>query len=263
MTNIHTQKIERERTDDKSVFSFNRMLFRYRYALKFFKPGSVLDIGCGYAYGADFFRDFRYTGIDYFDEAVATASRLHPEATFRAMKVPPLAFPDSSFTNIVCAEMIEHVETQEAIPLLKECYRVLEPGGILFLSTPNGENRLQKSPDHFIEYTTGQMEGMIRKTDFKILHRGGLSLDIVPNRYANTRSHRIRGRLYRMATGGTVPNESMPKQNPGSNGGLMAGIRRLLKGPLRLSLVLAAKGIIYAGYAFPSKAEYQIWVCVK
>ncbi len=46
-----------------------------------------------------------------------------------------LSFPDGHFDIVLCLEGIEHVENPLA--LLREFYRVLVPGGVLILSTPN------------------------------------------------------------------------------------------------------------------------------
>lgn len=50
----------------------------------------------------------------------------------------PQPFSDGSFDLVICCEGIEHLEHQYAF--VKECNRVLAPGGSLVLSTPNGTN---------------------------------------------------------------------------------------------------------------------------
>ena len=47
----------------------------------------------------------------------------------------PLPFRDASFDALVCMEGIEHFEDQTGF--LRECARVLKPGGRLILTTPN------------------------------------------------------------------------------------------------------------------------------
>jgi len=47
----------------------------------------------------------------------------------------PLPYRDKTFDYVCCTEVIEHVENPFA--LLREFWRVLEDGGLLFLSTPN------------------------------------------------------------------------------------------------------------------------------
>jgi SAM-dependent methyltransferase len=53
----------------------------------------------------------------------------------RADACAPLPFRDASFDALVCMEGIEHFEDQTGF--LRECARVLKPGGRLILTTPN------------------------------------------------------------------------------------------------------------------------------
>lgn len=55
----------------------------------------------------------------------------------------PFPFPDSSFDFILCEHMIEHVSLGDARALLSECRRVLRPGGVLRLITPDLDRLLQ------------------------------------------------------------------------------------------------------------------------
>ncbi|HEX9395520.1 MAG TPA: class I SAM-dependent methyltransferase [Burkholderiales bacterium] len=47
----------------------------------------------------------------------------------------PLPYADSEFDVVTCSEVIEHLENFRA--LLREAHRVLKPGGLLVLTTPN------------------------------------------------------------------------------------------------------------------------------
>src|SRR5438309_2952558 len=47
----------------------------------------------------------------------------------------PLPFPDREFSLVTCVETIEHVENFRAV--VREAFRVLEPGGHVVFTTPN------------------------------------------------------------------------------------------------------------------------------
>jgi len=51
----------------------------------------------------------------------------------------PLPFGDEEFDYILCQDILEHLEY---IPVLKDIYRILEPGGILEIRVPHFTSRL-------------------------------------------------------------------------------------------------------------------------
>lgn len=54
-----------------------------------------------------------------------------------------LPFPSDSCTSIFCEHVIEHLSRIDTERLLAECYRVLEPGGVARVSTPDAERYLK------------------------------------------------------------------------------------------------------------------------
>ena len=54
-----------------------------------------------------------------------------------------LPFPDSTCSAIFSEHVIEHLSKDDAVRLLSECYRVLRPGGVLRISTPDAETYLR------------------------------------------------------------------------------------------------------------------------
>lgn len=57
-----------------------------------------------------------------------------------------IPYPDGSAAHVYSSHMIEHLSRWQAADLLKECHRVLAPGGILRLATPD----LQMLVDHYV-----------------------------------------------------------------------------------------------------------------
>lgn len=60
-----------------------------------------------------------------------------PEADQHLDLRKPLPFDDGSAEFIVNEHFIEHVTRDQAVAILRECHRVLAPGGVLRLSTPD------------------------------------------------------------------------------------------------------------------------------
>jgi SAM-dependent methyltransferase len=92
-------------------------------------PGLLLDIPAGSSPIATGARALGWcvVGLDLF--------RSPAFAGVQADACAPLPFRDGAFDALVSLEGIEHFENQAAF--LRECARVLRPGGCLILSTPN------------------------------------------------------------------------------------------------------------------------------
>jgi len=54
-----------------------------------------------------------------------------------------LPFQDGSCRAILMEHLIEHLPREEGVNLVAECHRVLEPGGIVRISTPDAEKYLR------------------------------------------------------------------------------------------------------------------------
>lgn len=61
------------------------------------------------------------------------------------------SLPDSTFDCVVAVEVLEHVERDDLF--VKEVYRVLKPGGVFVMTTPNGDFVKNTNPDHVRHYT--------------------------------------------------------------------------------------------------------------
>ena len=54
-----------------------------------------------------------------------------------------LPFQDNSCQAVFSEHMIEHISRDDGVKLLRECYRVLEPGGVVRMSTPDAGRYLR------------------------------------------------------------------------------------------------------------------------
>ena len=90
------------------------------------------------------------------------------------------SYPSGSFDMVYSGESIEHITRREAEQVLAEARRVLKPGGILALDTPNANlTRLQQEafidPDHKYEYRHAEMAAMLRGNGFVIERAMGIN----------------------------------------------------------------------------------------
>ena len=64
--------------------------------------------------------------------------------------------PDASFDLVIAVEVLEHVEDDALF--VRQVHRVLKPGGIFFMTTPNGDFvKNASNPDHRRHYTRSQL----------------------------------------------------------------------------------------------------------
>jgi dolichol-phosphate mannosyltransferase len=105
---------------------------RYKVTAAFMEEGlSTLEVGCGT--GRMFFAHPDHIGLDMDIRKTRFLGQWkYQVVTGDASALP---FPDGSFEQLICQEVVEHSTQTEEI--FSEFSRVLKPGGVLVLSTPD------------------------------------------------------------------------------------------------------------------------------
>jgi 2-polyprenyl-3-methyl-5-hydroxy-6-metoxy-1,4-benzoquinol methylase len=131
-------------------------IYRYRFATDFVGGKRVLDIACGEGYGTDALLKAGATsviGMDISEEVCAHARNKYGiDARPGDAENIPLA--DQSVDVIVSFETVEHISSPAAF--LDECVRVLAPGGLLIISTPN--KKVFSGAGQHIEFHCSEMD---------------------------------------------------------------------------------------------------------
>lgn|SRR5574341_142886 len=127
------------------------------------------------------------SGVDISEEAIrlARGNDTLRGVTLKVGSGDKLPFDGEAFDVVTVVEVLEHV--QDKVQFLREVYRVLRPGGLCLVTTPNKESlalRLQcvviaslrslfgRKGDKDIFSSAGEVESMAHETGFEVQNPG-------------------------------------------------------------------------------------------
>lgn len=143
----------------------------------------ALDIGC--AKGA-LVKALLEAGIDAYGADVSdyaiSESPVRHRLSWVDVQSEPLPYPDESFDLVITLETVEHLEHPDR--LLREAFRVLQPGGLFYLTTPSIKKPTDTDPTHIGIRPRVEWWRMMREIGF-----------LVPSREAR---RRFRAAFFRM-----------------------------------------------------------------
>ena len=144
-------------------------LHRYSFAQQFVGKKDVLELGCGEGYGTYSLSKSANSiiGIDIDEKTIHHAQKkyINDNLEFQIGSVTELPEFNKKFDVIICFEVIEHIE--EHTKLLKSIKNLLNPSGILLISTPNtdvySKNKSSKNPHHVKELSLDELNKLFKK----------------------------------------------------------------------------------------------------
>lgn len=148
-----------------------RLLTPYLQAPQWVR-GRLLEVGCGEGRGIEHLLPGTesYTAIDKIEAAIEALRQRFPQGKFVAGHLPPLPFADNSFDAVVSFQVIEHIEDDAFF--LRELHRVLMPGGVALVTTPNRKLTLSRNPWHVREYLAGELLEIARRIFSQVEMKG-------------------------------------------------------------------------------------------
>jgi len=141
---------------------------RYHFAALAARGARVLDVASGEGYGTALLAATATSvvGVDASSEAIAHARSAYSalgNVEFVAGDCAKLPFADGAFDVIVSFETIEHITAQQAF--IAETRRLLAPGGMLLLSSPNKaeytDRRGYQNPFHVAELYRDELSALL------------------------------------------------------------------------------------------------------
>ena len=140
----------------------------------------LLDVGCGFGYFLKLCEkqtNWKLYGVDISEYAIQNAKKILKTAELKVIDANKgFPFNDNYFDIITLFDVIEHVKSP--FNVLKECYRVLKPNGLICITTPNlnAVARLWKGddwygfsdPTHIYLFTPSSLKFLVEQVGFKI-----------------------------------------------------------------------------------------------
>ncbi|MDH1469606.1 class I SAM-dependent methyltransferase [Shewanella sp. GD03713] len=148
-------EIPRQEVNSHRIASGDRFGYHYQIALKYLKKNmKVLDIACADGYGVRMMSSSisLVHGADLDAESIAFARQhsAQKNVDFFVEDITNMSFDDNSYDGVTCFETLEHVPEDAC---LKELLRIIKPGGMLILSTPqNSYGHIPVNSCHLVEY---------------------------------------------------------------------------------------------------------------
>jgi 2-polyprenyl-6-hydroxyphenyl methylase/3-demethylubiquinone-9 3-methyltransferase len=170
-------------------------------------PTRILDVGCGAGLAAEALarKGHDVLGIDAAGEAIETAQAHAANQSltlrYRSCLAEDLVAEGATFPTITCLEVIEHVP--DPAGFLRVLAHLLEPGGLLVLSTLNRTRRSWLTAKVGAEYvlrmlpvgthdwkafiTPAELAAMLRAAGLRVGKTTGLVLDPLTGRWRTSR----------------------------------------------------------------------------
>jgi len=162
MAKVYTTEITSEQIASDNPI--HQRLFKAYVIAKEYVFGDVLEVGCGEGRGVGLLMEHArsFTAVDKIEEAINDLKAKYPTGRFVSMNIPPLKeLQDNAYDSIASFQVIEHIE--DDVLFLKEIHRVLKPGGVALLTTPNRSMSLSRNPWHIREYLAEELKKIAQK----------------------------------------------------------------------------------------------------
>ena len=135
---------------DRDWHAYTEILAR---VVRHSRPGPILDLGagCGYLVEAAIRWGFTSVGLEGSTAAVEIAKKRAPDLDIKQHLLSEgLPFEANTFQTVVLNQVVEHLEPATLQHTLSEAFRVLQPTGMILVTSPSCFNiaELKADPTH-------------------------------------------------------------------------------------------------------------------
>ena len=119
-------------------------------------PGALaLDLGCGRGEWLESLREKGFTvmGVDLDDGMLADCKALGLDVKTQDAIAALNALDDASVSIVSAFHLVEHIPFDTLRTLVSEALRILKPGGLLIMETPNPENVMVGTSSFYLDPT--------------------------------------------------------------------------------------------------------------
>ncbi|MFZ6011843.1 MAG: class I SAM-dependent methyltransferase [Bacteroidota bacterium] len=151
----------------------HQRLFKAYVVAKEYVNGDALEVGCGEGRGVGLMINQvkSFTAVDKIKPVIDELQKKYPAGKFISMNIPPLSGLESNaYDSVISFQVIEHIE--DDLLFLKEIHRVMKPGAVALLTTPNRKMSLTRNPWHVREYLAQELADLAKKIFSQVEMKG-------------------------------------------------------------------------------------------
>jgi ubiquinone/menaquinone biosynthesis C-methylase UbiE len=150
------------------------MLEKFSKKIKDRRP--VWEFGCGPGHTAGYLKTLgiEISGLDISEKILEQARTIHPKIRFQKGNILDLEFENDSIAGVVAFYAIVHFTKEQVYRAFSEVFRVLQPGGLFFLTYHIGDETIhldefldKKIDIDFMFFTTDFIAGCLKKSGFE------------------------------------------------------------------------------------------------
>jgi 2-polyprenyl-3-methyl-5-hydroxy-6-metoxy-1,4-benzoquinol methylase len=148
----------------------------------------LLDVGAATGYFVEVARTkgWRAEGVEYSEWAARYANEVLGVPVHHGT-LETVRFPSEAFSTVTMWEVIEHLPNPRRV--LREIHRVLAPGGLLHLSTPDAGSLVarlsgkrwlgwRKIPEHLFFFDLSSLDRLLTSEGFQVINHRYVSLTV-------------------------------------------------------------------------------------